>query len=298
MDMKNKKRACVIIRSIGERSESVVVHAIKKNGFSDGDITIVRNVSPFSEALRVGYEKALTCGREYTFFIDADMIVLPGALEMMLSLMDRFPKRVFFMNPLAYEYTTGTITPNGPHLYRTEFLRDALSCIPSPEESKRPETFVTKCMYKKGYENIHVEYPCALHEFEQDGREYCSRIIQKYLKSSPVRRRRMCAYIRKRKKEGNDDFRIMDEALSLVKHDRVENLSIRKGEFENICDRIFCEPKESICSPEEVYTPLVSEVLDRKDDFVYSGYTKQMMEQTLQKGFRKYARNLLRRLMS
>ncbi|MBC8465155.1 MAG: glycosyltransferase family 2 protein [Parcubacteria group bacterium] len=287
MDTENTKRACVIVRSVGERSEPITIYAIKENGFFDSNITIIRDVTPFTQTLRVGYKKALEHGKEYTFFIDADMIVLPGTLETMISFMDRFPQKTFFMNPLAYEYTTGTITPNGPHLYRTELLKEALTCIPSPGESKRPETFVTKCMYEKGYENIHVEYPCALHEFEQDTQEYCARVIQKYLKSTPIRRREMQAYIQKKKKEGNDDFHVMDEALTLAKRERLSNVSVCKGEFDNICTRLFLESKEPVVSPKKEYDRLVRNVSEYKNSFMYRGYTKQIMEQSITGRFRK-----------
>ncbi len=286
MNIYNKKVG-IVVRSVGERTEGLVMYAIKRNGFSDDDIRVVRNITPFVEALRTGYEEALTLGREYTFFIDADVVVMPDTLSFMVGAIDYFPRNMFFMNPLTYEYTTGMIIPSGPHLYRTEFLKEALAHIPLPKESKRPETYVTKRMYEKGYENIYLDIPVALHEFEQYYDDYSTRIIQKYLKATSERRKNIQAYVQKMDSMGNEDFRVMNETLVSLLREDLPNLTLKKGEFDALYKDIVYTEKEPITDPALVYRNLLSYTENNKNDFLYGGYTKRLldMETMKQQGF-------------
>lgn len=261
----------VIIRSTGERSESLTKFSIIKNGILKENIYFVKNIAPFSNALKKGYELALKINKKYTFFIDADMIVIPNSLLCMLHAIDRFPKKIFFMNPLVYDYLTGYVEPNGPHLYRTEYINHALKLVEQEKVTLRPETYVVKEMHKKGYEVIHLDFPVALHGFEQYYKDIFRASITKFLKNKS-----RGEYIFKRAKnfkEENENFYVVNKAEYIARK-YCGQLNLDYKQFDKEFEALKIKEKEDVIDIEKTYDRLLLSF--KKDAYMYNGYTNTM----------------------
>ena len=265
----------VIIRSSSERTEELCKYAIKTSGITDKQIGLIKDVSPFSEALKKGYELALNMNKKYTFFIDADMIIMPDALNIMLQAAERLPENTFFINPLCYDFITGSIVPNGPHLYRTKHIDKALSLVENESKTIRPETHVARQMNDKGHNAIFLDIPLAMHEFEQYYKDLVNRAITKNSKNSQA--------IKDLKKRiivepSNKDLQVTLSAMELSQKEKISTqLDFHQGH--ELFKRLHIAEKKKITDVQTAYQKLLKQVIEHKDEYNYAGYTQQLLSQ-------------------
>lgn len=272
----------IIIRSTGERTEDMCRYSILQNGIQENQISIVKNVSPFSRALNESYKLAMEKNKEFTFFVDADMILLPDAIPTMLTAVRRLPPVVFFTNPLCYDYLTGYILPNGPKLYRTEFLKQAIKLIPHENDSLRPETFTSKQMREKGHEIIYLDFPCALHEFEQYYKDIFSRIFNKFYKSKSKRKELEDRIIGL--KDANQDFEIAHKAIERAKQEK-NNLKLRLDytQLEKIYAEYKIKEKPSLGASSDKYHELINNTFSQTKNYKLISHTSKIWKQPVPK---------------
>ena len=264
-------KTCVIIRSTGERTEELCKYSVIQNGFTDKNIFFITNIAPFSKALKEGYLLALEKGFEYSFFIDADHIVLKNSLLLMLQVIERVPRNTFFVNPLVYDYLSKSITPNGPHLYRTSLLKQAIALVPSEKVSLRPETYTVKKMNELGYNHVFLEIPVSLHEFEQYYKEVFRQSFNKYHKQI---KNREVLYNRFLQYKENKDYDVALKAFNYAKSNKT-TLKLHYNELKHIFDKLNIEEKQEITNTEKTYNKLLINIEKTKNEFVFRGYFHQ-----------------------
>jgi hypothetical protein len=263
----------VFIRSVGERTEKVCEYSIIQNGIPKENISYVKNVSPFSRALRVGFEEAIKKNKKYSIFIDADMILLPNAFSCMLSAFEFMPESTFCMVPLSYTHIMGTISSGGPKIYRTLLLSNALKLIPLEAVSVRPETYTFKAMKKSGYEFIFLDAPLACQDFEQYNKDIFKKTINKYIKSSS----KNGDFERKLKSaESGGDFAVAIMAVEYAKGNRLK-LTLESDQFEDIFASLNLGEKNEIENVEESYRNLINGISKCKRTYLMDSYTSKWM---------------------
>jgi len=286
----NLNNCCVIIRSTGERTESLCKYSVLKNGVLNDQIFFIKNISPFSEALKKGYELALHKNKEFTFFIDADIVVLPNSLNKMIAEIKK-NKGIFFVNPSSFDYFFNQIKINGPHLYRTKFLKKALDFIPNEKISRRPETYVVKKMNLIGYKNIIFNEPVALHEFEQYNKDIFNRSFNKFVKF-PKERWELFKRIKKEKKN-NYDFEI---AYKVFKYLTLRKYYLKLDYKQNdvFFKKLNIKEKKSISEEEipELYKDLCNYIDKNRDK-----YFKYKNKKKFNNNIFNYIKNVLVRFL-
>lgn len=293
--MKNLiKDTTVIIRTTGERTEDLCKYAVLKNGINENQIFLIKNISPFSQALKKGFELALEVNKKYTFFIDADLILLQDSLSIMLTAMERLPQNTFFLNPLCYDYITNCIVPGGPHLYKTEHLQAAFKFIPGEQISLRPETYTEKMMRKLGYFSIYLDIPVALHDFEQYYRSIFKSVCSKVNKFP----REIVDSLGNQflnLKDINKDFFVANLALEYCKKNKIL-LKLDYTQFNNTFKQYNIVEKDIIHNVEKVYYDLISKISQEKNKYEYKGYTGKIekSEQQDKKNKSRYKKILKR----
>jgi hypothetical protein len=285
------KNTSVIIRSSGERTEGLCRYAIEKNGVPKENIHLIKNEKPFSRALKKGYELAIELNKPYTFFIDADMVVMEDSLPMMLQIAERLPTNTFFINPLAYDCFSETILPNGPHLYRTKYLPEALKHIPTEQESKRPETYTTKQMYKNGYQIVYLDIPTAYHEFEQYYKDIFGRVVNKMQKAGPARHIR--AQMGRVKGEYEKDNYVIKKAVDFADNNHAA-FNLSAGEFDNVFAK-QCDIEEKKPIEEKDFDILFTRMNHQSRSYVLGGYTVQLLNNAEEK--QSVFKRIIRRLI-
>jgi hypothetical protein len=168
--MSNLDAVTIIIRTVGERTEEACRASIHAQGVGDAQIVTVRE-APFSKAMRVGFEAGIAAGRDWTFCIDADVILRPGSIEAMLQQAVLQPANIFELQGLVLDKLFVTLREAGNHLFRTSLLPQMIELIPEEGLSLRPESTAMAGMKARGYPWVRVAYVVGLHDFEQSNRD-------------------------------------------------------------------------------------------------------------------------------
>lgn len=159
-------KATVIIRSVGERTEALCRQLILAQGVPEEAVVVIRE-APFSAALRKSYEIGIERDRPWTFCVDADLLLRPGAVARMLEIAISQPSAVCEVQGYILDKFFGGPRLGGVHLYRTEHLSQALRCIPREGVNIRPEYHTLQAMQAAGSPWRTVRYLVGLHDFEQ-----------------------------------------------------------------------------------------------------------------------------------
>ncbi len=156
----------VLIRSVGERTETLCREIILSQGIPAENIILIKK-TPFTLALRAAYEAGIACNQPWTFCIDADVLLLPGSIQKMLALAEKQKSNVCEIQGRVLDKFLGGAREAGNHLYRTSLLKIALENLPEDPNILRPETDTLAAMKRNGYPNVSVSLLVGIHDFEQ-----------------------------------------------------------------------------------------------------------------------------------
>ena len=159
--------SAVFIRASGERTERACLHAIEAQGVDPDRIEFIRE-TPFSKALSVGYSRAIEKGAEWSFFIDADIILRPNSMQALERFAGQQDERVFCFQGYFLDKFTVSLRDGGVHAYRTRFLDRALALVGQGGEVIRPESFVKRGLMKQGLHWKQFAYVIGIHDFGQN----------------------------------------------------------------------------------------------------------------------------------
>jgi len=163
----NRRNVSIVIRSLGERTENICYESVYKQVAEGVKIEVVKNEKPFSSALKKSLVTAIDIGAKWTCIVDADLVLLNGAVKSLLEHAESSTEDVFRLNPKTYDKFLGFPTFGGPHLYKTKHLEKALHHIPTDETSTRPETKMCRAMLETGLTLLNINDVVAVHDYEQ-----------------------------------------------------------------------------------------------------------------------------------
>jgi hypothetical protein len=155
----------VVIRSVGERTEELCREIIGTQ-IAQQKIFLVRE-KPFACAVQRTFQIGIEQGRRWTLAVDADTLLLPGAIQYLCEYAVTQEADFFKAQGLIIDKFLSNPRPAGPHLYCTAHLPAALSYIPECFEDLRPETFILKKMEEQGFPVMKADIVIGFHDFEQ-----------------------------------------------------------------------------------------------------------------------------------
>lgn len=156
----------IIIRSAGERTEELCHKLISEQGVDQKNLFTVCE-APFSASLRKSFKVGIERGLTWTFCIDADVLLRPGAIADMLRLAEEKDKNVCEIQGLVLDKFFGGPRDAGNHLYRTSLLDKVITKIPIEGEAIRPEHTTLQRMKNDEYSWLTVPCLIGIHDFEQ-----------------------------------------------------------------------------------------------------------------------------------
>ena len=157
----------IIIRSVGERTEVLCKKLILDQGVPEENVFVIRE-TPFSKAMRVGYQKGIDNTLKWTYCIDADVLLAGNAIKDMLSIANQQPDEVFTISARLVDKFFNFPRRVGNHLFRTSSLASMISNIaPYEKEGIRPETDAKNVLIEKGGIEHKLDDIIGLHDFEQ-----------------------------------------------------------------------------------------------------------------------------------
>ena len=158
----------VIIRSSSERTEELCKYLVEKQ-VPETKIVVIKE-KPFTAALKRSFEIGLDFGLTWTLCIDADVLISTGAISDLLNQATDQSTDFFNCTGRIYDKFYGRANVGGLHLYRTSLLGKAVSLVPEPGMSLRPETYVKDTMHAQGYPCSKLKAVYGIHDYEQ---AYC-----------------------------------------------------------------------------------------------------------------------------
>lgn len=157
----------IIIRSVGERTETLCKKLILDQGVPEENVFVIRE-TPFSKAMRVGYQKGIDNGLKWTYCIDADVLMAEHAIRDMVRVANKQPDEVFTISARLVDKFFNFPRRVGNHLFRTSSLASMISNIaPYEKEGIRPETDAKNAIIEKGGIEHKIDDIIGLHDFEQ-----------------------------------------------------------------------------------------------------------------------------------
>lgn len=155
----------VVLRECGERTADAAFMLLQR---VFPKITIFRvSGIPFAECMKRSFERGVSEGAKWTLCIDADVLVDPVGLRLLLQFANLQPESVFEIQGFVFDKFFGVERPAGNHLYRTMLLPEALTLIPAEPNTLRPETATIEQMRVRGYRDVQSPFLVGLHDFEQ-----------------------------------------------------------------------------------------------------------------------------------
>jgi len=157
----------IIIRSVGERTEALCKKLIVEQGVPEENVFIIRE-TPFSKAMKVGYQKGIDNGLKWTYCIDADVLLAEYGIRDMVNIANEQPDEVFTISARLIDKLLNMPRRVGNHLFRTSYLPMMIENIASYEkEGIRPETDAKNRIIEAGGVEHKVDNIIGLHDFEQ-----------------------------------------------------------------------------------------------------------------------------------
>jgi hypothetical protein len=157
---------CIVIRSAKERTEKLCKQLVLEQGIPNVNVFII-NERPFSAAMRKGFELGIDSGCEWTYCVDADVLLCPGSISAMLSIAQGQDKLVCEIQGVVYDKFFGGPRPAGNHFYRSSLLKEVIQRIPEEGVNVRPEYHTLQAMKADGFFWVDVGIPVGLHDSEQ-----------------------------------------------------------------------------------------------------------------------------------
>ena len=164
VNLKIVDKVFIVIRSVGERTESLCYELLVAQGFPKKNISLIR-ISPFSNALRTAYEIGISANLPWTFCLDADVLLLPGTLAKLIHYAENLDQSVVEVRGLVLDKFFGGPRQAGNHLYRTSLLPKAIDLISN--DDIRPEQNALERMKAAGHPWKRIDLIIGLHDFEQ-----------------------------------------------------------------------------------------------------------------------------------
>jgi hypothetical protein len=153
----------VVIRSAGERTETLCRKLILEQGVPAEQIVIVKEI-PFSATLRKSFELGIQNKIKWTFCIDADVLLRQGSIVTMLSFAEKQDEKVCEIQGFVMDKFFGGPRPAGNHLYRTSLLKKAIDLIPVEGVDIRPESYLLNKLMRIGHPYVSVDYVVGIHD--------------------------------------------------------------------------------------------------------------------------------------
>ena len=159
------EKATVVIRSVGERTEGLCYDRLRCQ-IPEHNIHLIHE-TPFSQALRKTFQIGLQDNRPWLFVVDADVLVMPRIVDKMIAYAETLDEKVFCVIGMIIDKFLQSPREGGVHLYRTKWLRQAVSIVPDPYQAIRPENFVIRTMNRNNFRLVRTDVLTGLHDFEQ-----------------------------------------------------------------------------------------------------------------------------------
>lgn len=157
-----------IVRSVGERTESVCVHLLKLQIQDCDTISVIREPS-HAKAIEKTYTLGIESMADWVIAVDADVLFLPDAVSQIRKELDSCADDVFVINSAVFDKIYSMKRWAGVHVYRRamlEELHDVFRKI-KDKPNLKIETAAIKELQKKNKQSLFSKNIVGTHDFRQ-----------------------------------------------------------------------------------------------------------------------------------
>jgi len=199
----------IIVRSANERTRDLCVKLIREQT-CNASVHLVTLV-PFKRALEHCYRIAVSDKNKWLITVDADMLLLPDAIETLAKHAEEMPKNYFQLQGRIADKITGKIRKAGPRIYRVKFLDKALELSERAQNRIRPEASIVMKMGELGYTSRYIPNVTCFHDFEQ----YYKDLYRKSLVHAQKHPEYLISIIKRavEHQQSDPDFRVILKAI-------------------------------------------------------------------------------------
>lgn len=156
----------ICVRTIGERTEKCLIDRIKDE-FPSIQLAVASDY-PSSKTLEKAFHLALESGKRWSIQLDADLLLMPAALQKMFNALRELHQNVFAVRFLIADPLLGTVRFAGNQTYRIDYIPYALPFAKKSHEKLRPDRHVIEKMEAQGYLFADVKQEViGVHDIEQ-----------------------------------------------------------------------------------------------------------------------------------
>ena len=206
--MISKDQLVVVIRSAGERTESVCKELVLRE-VDESQVHVVRLV-PFEAALKESYRIGIESGSKWLMTLDADVLLRENAITDFLSEAEAMSDKCFHTQGLIFDKFLGQYRSAGHRIYRSALLPKAIDLVPNDGVQIRPEHFTVNTMSLSGYPSVDSNTVFGIHDFEQ----YYSDVYRKCVVHGFKHGQEVISQVNKWKNSLDVDFKVALSALA------------------------------------------------------------------------------------
>lgn len=155
----------VVLRTAGERTAELAIRIVESQ-IPSANLVVIREV-PFARAVERTFEIAIEREQKWTIGMDADVLLCPDALNILVDAAERETSTLFELEACVFDKVFGGPRWCGVHLYNTTYLGRALEIARTRTPSHRPESSIFKVMQHEGLLVRLIPNVIGVHDFEQ-----------------------------------------------------------------------------------------------------------------------------------
>ena len=169
MYTQKKQSLTIIVRATGEATTQVLVNQLELQLTAHDCLYVLDKEECFEDKLKRGFELAVREGKDFTVFIDADILIRRHALKKIKKLIKKLEDTDLGFGLRLWDRFYERPKFRGLHVYRTVLLEKAISAVPAPNLELRPESFTKQKLKEVGHawRNDLTFYVAGIHDFYQ-----------------------------------------------------------------------------------------------------------------------------------
>lgn len=159
----------IIVRATGESTTQILMKQLKKQLTPKDCLFVIDKEECFEDKLKRGFELGVQKGKDFTVFIDADILLRRNAIKQIKKHIEKLDATDLGFGLRLWDRFYDRPKFRGLHIYRTALLDKAISCVPAPNLELRPESFTKQKLKEEGHawRNGISLYVAGIHDFFQ-----------------------------------------------------------------------------------------------------------------------------------
>lgn len=259
----------VVIRSSNERTEHLCRKIVENE--TAGQLVVILHESPFKKALEKCFAKAIQEQMKWLITVDADMLLTPGALQVLLEHAEEMPDSYVQLQGKILDKITGQVRKAGPRIYRVKYIPEALKISKQSDDYIRPEDHVIRNLGKKGYPSRYISHITCVHDYEQ----YYSDLYRKAFVHAKKHRELVSKIISRsvERLEYDPDYKVILKAIwdGLTEPEKVSiDSRLYKDKARKALEDLHLTEKESISAGTE-YSEKINKWLENRSEWRSAG---------------------------